>query len=667
VSSAATWAWVGVVVAVLNALAVAVALVVAATTGQDLALTDNSAWINVVAGPTFPLLGALVLRSRGHEEERPGRLDRLAWLLVGFGTLCAATVAGQVFGQDLLDRRVPGALGIAWVANWLWTAVAPTLLLALLWFPDGEAPGPRWRWVERALVVAYSGMLTGVALEPGPLVDFPDHRNPLGWEAAAGIVAATSTVGFATLAGCFLAVVASLVVRFVRGDAGTRAQLRWLLAVLAVVLVSMAMPDDVLPAVSVALGVVAPFLLPVALAVALTRRDGYGLPRVLVFGVLSVGLLGGYLAVVALAHAWLGDRADPFAAVTAAGAVAVLAAPFRNRLQRSVERLVYGDRGDPHRAISELGRRIAGSPDDLLDEVVRTVAGALRAPYAAVVLAGDPHPTAAAGSPRTPQVAVPLSLQGTEIGSLLVAQRSPVEPYDVRDLALLDDLARHIAVAAHAAVLSRDLQRSRESIVLAREEERRRIRRDLHDGLGPALAGVAFGLDAARNTLSRDPGAVDASLAALKGEVQSSIADVRRLVYDLRPPELDQLGLVPAVEEYAARLEERGAVAVKVESSVLPVLPAAVEVAAYRIATEALTNVARHARARSATVSFAADSGSLRVAVADDGVGFNGNRGRGVGLEAMAERAAELGGSCDVAKRPEGGTDVVALIPLREA
>jgi signal transduction histidine kinase len=248
-----------------------------------------------------------------------------------------------------------------------------------------------------------------------------------------------------------------------------------------------------------------------------------------------------------------------------------------------------------------------------------------------------------------------------------VAQRTLRERYGERDLRLLNDLARHIAVAAHAAALTRDLRRSRESLVVAREEERRRIRRDLHDGLGPALAGVAFGLDAVRNTLSRDPQETDEALAQLKSEVQIAIADVRRLVYDLRPPTLDQLGLVPALEEYAARLSERGALEVSVCAPALPIFPAAVEVAAYRIATEALTNAARHSGGRRATVAFGVADGTLRLEVLDDGVGLptqRDPRGSGVGLAAMAERAAELGGTCSVDRRAGGGTVVVALIPL---
>jgi signal transduction histidine kinase len=184
---------------------------------------------------------------------------------------------------------------------------------------------------------------------------------------------------------------------------------------------------------------------------------------------------------------------------------------------------------------------------------------------------------------------------------------------------------------------------------------------------------VAFGLDAARNALARDPVAVDAALAQLKTEVQTSISDVRRLVYDLRPPALDQLGLVPAVQEYAARIDERGGPTVLIDASALPLLPAAVEVAAYRIATEALTNAARHSHATQAMVRFAFAEGQLRVEVCDDGVGIpsagaaRDPAGAGIGLAAMAERAAELGGTCLVAGNGTGGTSVVALLPVRAA
>jgi signal transduction histidine kinase len=477
------------------------------------------------------------------------------------------------------------------------------------------------------------------------------------------------SVGFAVLGCAALATVASVVWRFRCGDASVRAQLRWLVVTVSVIAATIALPvPDALAPAALVLNVAATFLLPVALAVALVRRDGFALPRVLVYGLLSVLLMIAFLAIVAVSEALFGTGADGVASLVAAGVVAVAVAPLRARLQRAVDRLVYGDRGDPYAALSDLGRRLASSTDDLLYEAVLAVAHALRAPYAAVVLAGDSTATASVGTPAGDEIDVVLSVRGTQVGALLVGLRNPGEEYGERDLALVDDLARHIAVAAHAATLTRDLQRSRESLVIAREEERRRIRRDLHDGLGPALAGIAFGIDAARNTLTRDPAATSEALAELKAEVQASVADVRRLVYDLRPPALDQLGLVPAVEEFGARLAERGALAVTVCSPDLPALPAAVEVAAYRIATEALTNAARHAGAHTSSVSFEIGDSILRLEVDDDGAGLPAyTAGRGLGMSAMAERAAELGGTCSITSRTGGGTSVTAVLPLRAA
>jgi signal transduction histidine kinase len=665
-------AWAAVAVAALNAAAVTAALAVAAAAGIFVPVARDGVWINFIAGPAFPLLAALMLRNRGRDPARPRHQDRLAWLFLGFGVLCAATIVLYIFVvYGLRHDHGPLTAAAAWVSTWLWIGVPAGLLLALLWFPAGEVPGPRWRWAVGGVAVSCAMIWPAIAFAPGPMTAFPGHiANPLGWAGAGPALHVAGSAGLVILAATAIAAVASVGWRFYCGDVATRAQLRWLLAAVAVVAATIVLPaPGPLGVVILALNVIATFLLPVTLAVTLVRRDGLVLPRLLVYGSLSALLLAAYLAVVGAAQAVFGGRADLAASLVAAGLIAVLAAPLRARLQHSVDRLVYGDRGDPYTALADLGRRIAGSPGDLLQEVVRTVAGALRAPYAAVILAGDTAPTASAGLPSSPEVVVPLSLRGKNVGSLIIAQRAPRERYGERDLALLQELARHIGVAAHAATLTRDLQRSRESLVAAREEERRRIRRDLHDGLGPALAGIAFGLDAARNTLGAGPQATAGALAELKTEVQALIADVRRLVYDLRPPVLDQLGLVPALQEYAARLGERGALDIIVTAPALPPLPAAVEVAAYRIATEALTNAARHSGAQTTSVSFTIDHTQLRLEVLDNGVGVpaqGDGRGTGVGLAAMAERAAELGGTCSIAARGDG-TSVIATLPLRVA
>jgi signal transduction histidine kinase len=217
----------------------------------------------------------------------------------------------------------------------------------------------------------------------------------------------------------------------------------------------------------------------------------------------------------------------------------------------------------------------------------------------------------------------------------------------------------------HAARLTADLRRARGRLVAAREEERRRLRRDLHDGLGPALAAQTLKVGAARSLLRRDPDAADARLAELEGDLAAALADVRRLVYGLRPPALDDLGLIAAIREGAAQYAGPGAPRVAVEApDRLPPLPAAVEVAAYRIVQEALANVVRHADARTCRVRLTTEADALVVEVLDDGVGVPFDRHVGVGLVSMRERAAELGGACTVEAQPGGGTRVVAWLPL---
>src|SRR3712207_5288153 len=217
---------------------------------------------------------------------------------------------------------------------------------------------------------------------------------------------------------------------------------------------------------------------------------------------------------------------------------------------------MYGERDDPYKVLSRLGQRLEATlePEAVLPTVVETVAGALKLPYAAIAMRREDgfEGAAAHGSPTGEETAVPLNYAGETVGQLLLSPRTPGEKFTPADRRLLEDLARQAEVAVQAVKLTADLQRSRERLVSAREEERRRLRRDLHDGLGPTLATLAFGLDGARSLLTQNPQNADALLAELKAQTQATVADVRRLVYDLRPPTLDDLGLVPAIREQAA-------------------------------------------------------------------------------------------------------------------
>jgi signal transduction histidine kinase len=252
------------------------------------------------------------------------------------------------------------------------------------------------------------------------------------------------------------------------------------------------------------------------------------------------------------------------------------------------------------------------------------------------------------------------------VGRLVVEGRDGQLP-TARDLALLADLARPAGAAVHAAALADALRASQRRLIEAREEERRRLRRDLHDGLGPTLAGVVLGLDAAAGLVDTDPAQAKGTLADLKGDISGAVDDVRRLVYGLRPPALDELGLLGAVRQQVERLSlTDDGMQVRVDSAgPLPRLAAATEVAAYRIALEAVTNAARHAHARHCEVLLSAD-GQLRLEVRDDGAGIPAGVRPGVGLAAMQERATEVGGRCTVSAVAPAGTQVVAVLPLEE-
>lgn len=389
--------------------------------------------------------------------------------------------------------------------------------------------------------------------------------------------------------------------------------------------------------------------------------------RTLVYGILTASIVGIYALTVSSLSALLQTQGNPIVSLVAAGFIAVLFQPIRERLQRLINRLIYGERDEPYRVISRLGQRMEATlaPDAVLSVIVETVAQALKLPYAAITWKrGSTFPIAASyGTAGKPVFSVPLTYQTEQIGELQLVPRARDESLTPADRRLLDDLARQIGVAVHAVRLTADLQLSRERLVTAREEERRRLRRDLHDGLGPALASITLKLDAARNLLVRDPSAADALLVDLKKQTQTALTDIRRLVYELRPPSLDELGLLSALREQAEQYISDGLQITIDAPEPLPALPAAVEVATYRIVQEALTNVVRHAQAHSCIVRFTLGH-SLKVEVRDDGRGIAAGQRAGVGLTSIRERAAELGGTCEIETAPTSGTRLYVQLPL---
>jgi len=628
------------------------------------------AGFRVLPVAAFGVMGMLIVARRPE--------NRLGWLFCAVGIAMGASACSQEFARRALVQSpgsMPGGEVAAWLAGWT-PLVGIGLLLGLLppLFPTGRSLGRRWRpglWAAWAFIVLGA---VGNAFAPQSIEGVPGVRNPYGVESAASafrvVQAAAGLFGLVALVGGL----ASLVVRWRRAAGDEAQQLKWFAAGIAVLPV-LALVHDSAPSEVDAVFVVALPLVPLTMGVAILRHRLYDLDlvinRVVVYAGLSAMVTGLYLAIVVVSEWALDGSAALGVHAAAALAVAATFQPLRSRTQRAVDRLFYGDRSRPYDALARLGRRLEDAivPGRVLPGVVESVAGALRVPYVAIeVRQGDEWvPSAEYGRPAGTPERFPMTYQATTVGQLLVCPRAEGEQFSSADRRLLADLARQAGVAAHAVQTTTDLQRSRAALVSAREEERRRLRRDLHDGLGPTLAGVTLGLHAARATLRRDIDRAEAMLDQLEAQVEEAVGDIRRLVYGLRPPALDEFGLTRAVQQHAARMEASpGGLSISVEAPAegLGPLPAAVEVAAYRIVTEALTNVARHACARWCAVRFVLN-GALELEVLDDGKGLSADARAGVGLAAMRERAAELGGSVAV-ESSDAGTRVWARLPVPE-
>lgn len=411
--------------------------------------------------------------------------------------------------------------------------------------------------------------------------------------------------------------------------------------------------------------------LPICIGIAIFRYRLWDIDiiinRTLVYGALTTITIGVYMLLVGgLGHFFHSSDSLLFS-LFATGLIAIFFQPLRERLQRAVNRLLYGERDEPFSVLTKLGERleVTAAPNAIFPTITESISQALRIPYVAIMLKEGDEFSLAAESGYKPSSTLtcerfPLNYQHQPIGQILVSKRGGEDSFSAGDITLLENIAHQVSVAAYAVQVTRDLQRSRERLVTAREEERRRLRRDLHDGLGPSLASLTLKLDAARNLLKQDPEHADFLLVELKSRTQSAIADVRRLVYNLRPPALDELGLFSAVQEYAAKINRPG-FAVRVErDSDFPKLSAAVEVAAYRIVCEAISNASKHSQGTECSVHLKFDVG-LRIDIQDNGVGLSQEQRVGVGMLSMRERAAELGGTFNVESK--NGVHISATLP----
>ncbi len=616
---------------------------------------DGFVVTNALMGLSFGWCGAVIT---WHRPRNP-----VGWLLVADGighatTAMAAPLAAVLAeqGAPLVAQRLAATVA---ACSWPWS-IGLFLPLALLLFPTGRLPSPRWRPVAIGYVVTAPLFVIELGAEPEPILagspasylSFDGHGD---W-APLWILSELRVVTFIALA------LVALVIRFRRGEARERSQLLWLLMSTIAVLV-VVIPWALVAGTPVLVLFAIP-LIPIAITLAIVRHQLLDIrvviSRALTWALLSLGALAAYLLLVtlldSLLSAWTGRS------VLATLVVALLVGPLYPRLQRLVEQATYGERRDPASVMSSVSPHLHADRASFA-AVAGSLADTLRLPYVAV-LDTEGRSLGAAGLPDGQRHEVELCHADRGVGTLVLGLRPGERALSEKDARGVALLTAPLALALHATSLTEEVRVSQERMVTAVEEERRRLRRELHDDLGPVLTGLALSSDAAANLRATDPDRADELVARTQLEARYAIDSVRRVVDGLRPPVLDELGLVGALRQRAEELSYRSdgsRLAVQLDAEALPALPAAVEVAAYRIATEALTNVVRHADATRASVTLRCGD-ELEVSVVDDGA--SGTIWRpGVGLTGMRQRIDAVGGRLEAGPDTTGGR-VVATFPL---
>lgn len=619
------------------------------------------AQVGIVIGVSYPVVGALAVR-----QDQRNLFGWIAWV-AGVVTIANNLIGALGVALETRFPRMSDVLLVLSEVTWFVGAIV-VLTAGPLLFPSGARP----RGAGRIALIAASA---GIALVQIPLIVFAVAKRAefsTTGELPSLTPGVAVTVGIGTVA-CVSSALTSvfLLVRRMRGSqGGEREQLKWYVTGVACAgVVVLAQLFGIVPEPASQVVWTATAILPLCLAVAVVRHRLFDLDflisRTLLWTSLTAFVVLLYVLIVGVVGERILSMSGTFPAVVAASVVAIGIQPFRDAAQGVINRRVFGDRDDPYAALTRLGQRLESAPEPagLPQVIVDAVAQSLRSPYVAITFDDDSTAPVAESSRLSDDhqfVRLPLMFQSESIGQLIVAERGPKEAFAESDLRLLRHLAAQSGAAAHAARATIDLRQSRERIVSAREEERRRIRNDLHDGLGPVLSGMKLRAETARNLAPGDP-ELRRLLDDMVARTESAVRDVRSMVYSLRPPALDDLGLVGALRELTLQL---GIAANLDVDPALPPLPAAVEVAVYRIVQEAIVNVTRHSSATSCSISIAFASTALAVVVSDNGRGIAPSMKPGIGMKSMRARSEELGGRLRIVSEAGRGTNVHATLPL---
>jgi signal transduction histidine kinase len=701
------WGLVGLAAALL-----AGRLALGAYTGS---LTDHgglfyaSAFVFLVVAFTLP--GAFIVSRQPR--------NTIGWLLIAIPLMGeVALFMGDYATYALVTRpgSLPAARVAAWVDRWDIVPTLASFIPLFLLFPDGRVPSRRWRPVLWFTVAAIALATVSFAVTPGRMTgafsDLTKVRvtNPLGLEGFGGLVNAVSQIaGFATLIAAFLAG-ASLVVRFRGRHGDERQQVKWLafvgvafLAEFVVMLILSGLFSDESQASNlvgdVGFGVMMLTLavgIPVACAMAILKYRLYDLDVVInktvVYAMLAAFITAVYVGIVVGIGAGIGNKRNLGLSILATAVVAVAFQPVRDRVQHLANRLVYGKRATPYEVLSEFSERMSGSyaTEDLLPRMARILGEGTGAATAAVWLrigaelkpeANWPSDGGMATSPvaisdgELPAIdgvdrALPVRHQGELLGALSVT-KSRGDPLRPAEEKLMEDLAsgaglvlRNVRLTEELLERLREIQRSRQRIVAAQDEERRKLERNLHDGAQQQLVALQVKLSLAER-VAEEGCRVKDSLVSLKQEATDALENLRDLARGIYPPLLADQGLTAALSSQA----RKATFPVSIEAYGIGRYPQEAEAAVYFCCLEALQNVAKYAGATHATVRLSEDDGYLSFTVTDDGAGFDSTKtSYGTGLQGMADRLSAQGGTLEVVSAPGEGTTVIGrvVIPVME-
>jgi signal transduction histidine kinase len=635
--------------------------------------------LDMLVSVGVPILGIVIVNKQPR--------NAIGWLFISAGIVIALATFGQVYALHALivePGSLPAGRAMAWMSNVLWPFPITALVLLFLLFPTGHVVSRRWRPVAWLTWAIY--LLLTVASVVFATAEWADPFEDIEAAARAGGTFAQTAIfiGAVAVPVALLLSVVSLAIRFRRSAGDERLQLKWFVsaAVVTAVTFSIGFFID-----SRAVGVVTSLALlglNVAIGIAMVKHNLYDidviLNKAIAYGALAAIITAIYVIVVVVIGAVIGVTEG--LSLLATAVVAVAFQPIRRRAQHVANRLVYGERATPYEVLSRFSEQVGEtySGEDILVRMARLLAEGTGATSAVVWLrVGDEvrpeatWPTNGAMASAIPLVAdespvvdgatasIPVRYQRELLG-LLTVTKPPNEPLSPVEEKLVADLAGQAGLVLANSRLIEDLRASRQRLVAAQDEERRRLERNLHDGAQQQLVALAVRLRLARTTASKDLAEADRMLEQLEGDVTAALENLRELARGVYPPLLADQGLGAAIQAQA----RRSPVPVRVEADGIGRYPQELETAVYFCTLEALQNAAKYAQANEVSVSLLEDHGELVLSIRDDGRGFDrAATPLGDGLQNMADRLAALGGTLTVRSRSGAGTTIEGRLPVR--